>query len=175
MWLENIFYPSVVCLLSSYQVFHRAKVLHFDVIQCIIFSFFRMCFWCQSKSTSPSPRFQRFVLCLFSKSFSFTFYISVQGPLWVNCVRSVWVWGLARGSAPFVEMETFSPLNGPCILVRSQILFPGSLLCCTDLSVYPSPKATMAQTSYRVALTLGKLFSSFSKLPKLFWVLCLSL
>lgn len=139
------------------------------------FFFFRMCFWCQSKSTSPSPRFQRFVLCLFSKSFSFTFYISVQGPLWVNYVRSVWVWGLARGSAPFVEMETFSPLNGPCILVRSQILFPGSLLCCTDLSVYPSPKATMAQTSYRVALTLGKLFSSFSKLPKLFWVLCLSL
>ena len=61
--------------------------------------FLKMCFWCQSKSASPGPRFQCFVLCLFSKCWSGVWGLAQGLSFWHGC---------SIASVPFGEKTIFS-------------------------------------------------------------------
>lgn len=74
-------YSPAVCRTSFHAltgVFRRVNDLSLDEMRFTMFSFFGMCFWCQSKLFTQ-PTVPKSALCIFSKSF--VFYISVRDPL----------------------------------------------------------------------------------------------
>ena len=64
MWSANIFSQSVACPCILLQGFHRAKVLNFDKVQFISFSFYGSCFGVKSKDFLPSSS-KDLLLCFF--------------------------------------------------------------------------------------------------------------
>lgn len=55
VWFANIFFL-VFCFFA--RVFQGKKNFHFNEVQCIYFSFYTLCFWCQVWNFLPNPRFQ---------------------------------------------------------------------------------------------------------------------
>jgi hypothetical protein len=98
-----------------------------------------MCFGCQN--SLPSLRFPRFLLCVFSKSFSFQFtfkaMIYIELIVWGLCE----VWSLGRVSffvpAQFVQKAILTWLRFFCTFLKS-LFFLSSALCLIHLCVCPS-------------------------------------